>query len=251
MGLNSWTTERKNKVRQKTAPIIILVRPQLPENGGAVARAMGNFGLKSLRLVAPLFSPLDPKAIAMAAGAEAILENATVHSTLEEAIADLPYVYGTCAVERLMVKKYIPVREAMPEIAACGRVGIVFGPERTGLNNEELSNFRAILHVPVDPGFSSLNLAQAVAITAYEWYQTRNDFKGKLHIGETVPATHEQIHGFLGALEHSLDETHFWRIDHKKPIMWRNLQNIFTRMDLTEQEVRTLHGMIKSLRSAK
>ena len=232
---------------QKMAPIIILVRPQLPENGGAVARAMGNFGLKTLRLVEPLFSPLDPKAIAMAAGADAILKNATVHPSLEEAIADLPYIYGTCAVERLMVKKYIPVREAMPEIAVCERVGIVFGPERTGLSNEELSNFRAILQVPVDPEFSSLNLAQSVAITAYEWYQTQSDFKGKLHLGDSIPATNEQLQGFLGALEHTLDETHFWRIDHKKPIMWRNLQNIFTRMDLTEQEVRTLHGMIKSL----
>ena len=232
---------------QKTAPIIILVRPQLPENGGAVARVMGNFGLKTLRLVAPLFSALDPKAIAMAAGADAILENATVHTSLEEAIADLPYVYGTCAAERLMVKKYIPVREAMPEIVACERVGIVFGPERTGINNDELPKFRAILQVPVDPGFSSLNLAQSVAITAYEWYQTQGDFKGKLHLGETIPATNEQIQGFLASLEHSLDEAHFWRIDHKKPIMWRNLQNIFTRMDLTEQEVRTLHGVIKSL----
>lgn len=235
-------------MNQKTAPVIILVRPQLPENGGAVARAMGNFGLKSLRLVAPLFSALDPKAIAMAAGADAILENATVYSTLEEAIADLPYVYGTCADERLMVKKYMPIREAMPEIAACGQVGIVFGPERTGLSNEELPKFRAILQVPVDPEFSSLNLAQAVAITAYEWYQTHSGFKGKLHLGDTIPATAKQIQGFLGALEHALDETHFWRIGHKKPIMWRNLQNIFTRMDLTEQEVRTLHGVIKSLR---
>ncbi len=235
-------------MNQKTPPIIILVRPQLPENGGAVARAMGNFGLKSLRLVEPLFSPLDPKAIAMAAGADSILEAATIHSSLEEAIADLPYVYGTCAVERLMVKKYMPVREAMPEIAACERVGIVFGPERTGLSNEELPKFRAILQVPVDPEFSSLNLAQSVAITAYEWYQTQGNFKGKLHLGDTIPATNDQIQGFLGALEHALDETHFWRIDHKKPIMWRNLQNIFTRMDLTEQEVRTLHGVIKSLR---
>ena len=235
---------------QKTAPIIILVRPQLPENGGAVARVMGNFGLKTLRLVSPLFSAIDPKAIAMAAGADTILKNATIYSTLEEAIADLPYVYGTCAVERLMVKKYVPVREAMPEIAACEHVGIVFGPERTGLSNEELPKFRAILHVPVDPEFSSLNLAQAVAVTAYEWYQTQSNFKGKLHLGDTIPATNDQIQGFLGVLEHALDEAHFWRIDHKKPIMWRNLQNIFTRMDLTEQEVRTLHGMIKSLKGS-
>ena len=231
----------------KAPPTLILVRPQLPENGGAVARAMRNFGLKALRLVAPLFSPFDPKAIAMAAGAHPILENATVHATLDEAIADLHYVYGTCAAKRHMVKRYLPLREAMPEIAACTDVGIVFGPERTGLTNEEFPKFRAILHVPVDPEFSSLNLAQSVAITAYEWYQTQNEFKGKLHLGESLPAPSQQIQEFLAALEHTLDARRFWRIDHKKPVMWRNLQNIFTRMDLTEQEVRTLRGMVHSL----
>jgi tRNA/rRNA methyltransferase len=231
-------------------PIIVLVRPQLPENGGAVARAMRNFGLKKLRLVAPLFSPLDPKAIAMATGADLILESATVYATLDEAIADLSYVYGTCATERQMVKQYSPLREAMPDIAACSGVGLVFGPERTGLTNEELARFRAILHVPVDPEFSSLNLAQSVAITAYEWYQTHHGIgKGKLHLGDSIPAPNAQIQEFLTALEHALDMKRFWRIDHKKPIMWRNLQNIFTRMDLTEQEVRTLRGMIKSLSS--
>lgn len=234
--------------RAKSPPVIILVRPQLPENGGAVARAMGNFGLTSLRLIAPLFSPLDPKALAMAAGADAILEQATLYPSLEEATADLRYVYGTSAGERHMIKRYLPVREAMPEIASCAQAGIVFGPERTGLTNDELPQFRAVLHVPVTPDFSSLNLAQAVGITAYEWYQTQTDYKGKLYLGETLPASAGQVQGFLTALERTLDEVHFWRIDHKKPIMWRNLQNIFTRMDLTEQEVRTLHGMMKAMR---
>lgn len=234
----------------KAAPVIILVRPQLPENGGAVARAMRNFGLKTLRLVAPLFSPLDPKAVAMAAGADPVLENAAVYATLDEAIADLAYVYGTCATQRHMVKRYVPVREAMLEIAACADVGLVFGPERTGLSNEELPKFRAVLQIPVDPAFSSLNLAQSVAVTAYEWYQTQGGFKGKLHLGESVPAPAAQIQEFLAALEHVLDAKGFWRMDHKKPIMWRNLQNIFTRMDLTEQEVRTLRGMIKLLSSS-
>jgi tRNA/rRNA methyltransferase len=141
----------------------------------------------------------------------------------------------------------MPVRDAMPAIAACEGVGIVFGPERTGLTNEDFPKFRAILHVPVDPEFSSLNLAQSVAITAYEWRQIQSPFKGKLHLGETVPASQAQVQGFLSALEQALDTSNFWRMGHKKPIMWRNLQNIFTRMDLTEQEVRTLRGVIKSL----
>lgn len=236
-------------MNDRNPPIIILVRPQLPENGGAVARAMGNFGLKTLRLVAPLFSPLDPKAVATAAGADAILKDARIYATLDEAIADLPYVYGTSATERQMVKRYAPLREAMPEIAACPDVGLVFGPERTGLTNEELSKFRAILQIPVNPEFRSLNLAQSVAVTAYEWYQTHAGFKGKLRLGDSVPASSGQIQEFLTALEQALDARNFWRIGHKKPIMWRNLQNIFTRMDLTEQEVRTLRGMVKSLSS--
>lgn len=233
----------------KTPPIVILVRPQLAENGGAVARVMNNFGLKKLRLVNPLFDHLDAKAMAMAAGADVLLEQAEVYDSFEAAIGDLAFLYGTCATERQMVKEYAPLRKAMPVIAMQERVGIVFGPERTGLLNDELACCRTILQVPVNPQFSSLNLAQAVAITAYEWYQTQEDFSGKLHLGETIPASSAQIQGFLSSLEKVLDETRFWRIDHKKPIMWRNLQNIFTRMDLTEQEVRTLHGMLNSLRS--
>ena len=235
-------------VKRKFPPAIILVRPQLAENIGSVARVMGNFGLKALRLVNPLVSPLEEKAIATAAGADALLEGATIYPSLDKAIADCAYVYGTSAGMRDMIKRHLPVREAMAEIVACDQVGILFGPERTGLTNEELVKCRTVLHVPVDPGFSSLNLAQAVAITAYEWYQMQGHFAGKLHLGETVPASHQQIQGFLNTLEANLDEVHFWRISHKKPIMWRNLQNIFTRMDLTEQEVRTLQGMIKSLR---
>ena len=159
--------------KNKFPPAIILVRPQLPENIGAVARVMANFGLKNLRLVNPLVPPLDAKAIAMAARASAILESAPIYPSLDEALADLLYVYGTSAGTREMIKRNTPIREAMEEIAICDRVGIIFGPERTGLTNEELSKCRAILYIPVDPKFSSLNLAQAVAITAYEWHHTQ------------------------------------------------------------------------------
>ncbi|MBM3468801.1 MAG: RNA methyltransferase [Alphaproteobacteria bacterium] len=234
---------------KNSSPVIILVRPQLPENGGSVARVMANFGLETLRLVTPLFTPLDPKATAMAAGADRVLEEATIHESLDDALADLMYIYGTSAVERHMVKRYEPVRKSMTDIAVCEHVGIVFGPERTGLTNEELSKCRAVLHVPVNPEFNSLNLAQAVAIIGYEWYQTQISMVGKLRLGETVPASNKQISEFLKSLEYILDEKKFWRVSHKKPIMWRNLQNIFTRMDLTEQEVKTLRGMIKSLTS--
>ncbi len=165
----------------KSFPTIILVRTQLPENAGSTARAMANFGLNSLRLVAPLFDPMDPKARSLAAGADHILENATIFTCLDDAIADLNYVYATCATQRHMVKRYASPKEMMSEISVSQKVGIVFGPERTGLTNDELPKFRAVIHVPVDPNFSSLNLAQSVAIVAYEWYQTLTEFKGKLH----------------------------------------------------------------------
>lgn len=235
----------------RIAPILILVRPQLPENVGAVARAMANFGLERLRLVEPLTDPSDPKAVATSAGADHILTQAKQFSTLQEAIADLTHVYGTCATERDMVKHYLPLRSAIYEISqnlSPQKVGIVFGPERTGLSNDDFVLCRSIIQIPVCENFSSLNLAQAVVLVGYEWFQSLQiPAESKFHMGETQLASSVQVQHFLTDLEKSLDEKKFWRIDHKKPIMWRNLQNIFTRMDLTEQEVRTLWGMIRSL----
>lgn len=233
-------------------PIIILVRPQLPENVGAVARAMANFGLETLRLVEPLSDPLDPKALATSAGADLVLTKAEQFSSLKEAISDLTHVYGTCATERDMVKNYLPLRSAISEISESSspqKVGIAFGPERTGLSNDDFALCRSIIRIPVCTDFSSLNLAQAVVLVAYEFFQSHQTPVGNFHIGETQLASRGQVHHFLADLETILDEKKFWRINHKKAIMWRNLQNIFTRMDLTEQEVRTLQGMIRSLYS--
>jgi tRNA/rRNA methyltransferase len=209
---------------------------------------MANFGLENLRLVAPLFNPLDSRAIAMAAGAEAILRKALVFDSLENAIADLVYVYGTSASERHIIKHNQSARAAMEKIVLQSHTGIVFGPERTGLTNTEMTFFRSVIHIPVKVEFNSLNLAQAVAITAYEWFQTQTSYTGKLHLGDTSPAKIDDIRNLLTVLEHALNEMNYWRIDRKKPIMWRNLQNIFTRMDLTEQEVRTLQGVIRTLK---
>ncbi|MBY0281258.1 MAG: RNA methyltransferase [Alphaproteobacteria bacterium] len=231
-------------------PVIILVETQLSENLGAVARAMANFGLIDLRLVNPKVSTDDPKAVAMAVGADRILEKALVFSILSEAISDLTHVFATTAVIRQMVKKCYTPKACVTLVSQnpSWKVGFLFGPERTGLSNEDISLCSGVIHIPVQPDFSSLNLGQALVIVAYEYYLKKTEPKEQyLQIGESTPAPLEQVQYFLSNLEEKLDHTYFWRADYKKPIMWRNLKNIFTRMDLTEQEVRTLNGVLDFL----
>ncbi|MCX7337910.1 MAG: RNA methyltransferase [Alphaproteobacteria bacterium] len=233
---------------------IILLETQLAENLGAVARAMGNFGLTSLRLVNPRVSPADPKAIAMAVGADAILSNAPIYSCLSDATADLTSLFGTTAIEREMIKRYYSPRRfaewSQQQESNHPRIGLLFGPERTGLSNDDLAKCNGVIHIPVCPEFSSLNLGQAVVVIGYEWFCAHSHCHHEdshLHLGDTSLATHQQVAFFLNALEQKLDTARFWRVAHKKPIMWRTIQNIFQRTDLTEQEVRTLHGIVDAL----
>lgn len=235
--------------------IILWHQPQLAENLGAVARAMGNFSLTQLRLIAPLCSPLDDKAIATSAGADRILQQAQIFETLEEATADLHWLYGTCATVRHIIKHYTPIHEAAPQIitqALNNKTGILFGPERTGLDNDILSRCHGIIQIPVDPLFSSLNIAQACVVIGYELYKNAQTQKGnspqsQFHYGETSPAPQAQLDAFLMNLEQQLDAINYWRVPSKKPLMWRNLQNIFTRLQLTHQDIQTLWGVINSL----
>lgn len=239
--------------------IILWHQAQLAENMGAVARAMGNFSLTQLRLIAPLCSPLDDKAIATAAGADSILQQAQIFATLEEATADLNWLYGTCATVRHIIKTYTPIHEIAPQIinqSLTTKVGILFGPERTGLNNDILSRCHEIIQIPVDPNFSSLNIAQACIIIGYELFknacqQNGAPLQSQFHYGETCPAPQNQLDAFLTDLESRLDDTHYWRVPSKKPLMWRNLQNIFTRLHLTQQDIQTLWGMINTLHRKK
>lgn len=232
-------------------PIFILIRPQLPENIGAVARAMANFELHNLRIVQPTCNIHDEKAIAMAAGADYLLSQATVFETVEAATADIQWLYGTCATKRHIIKEYIPLSLVMEEIAqnvTHAKIGLLFGPERTGLDNETLSRCHRIIQIPVNPDFSSLNLAQAVSLMGYEWFTQSQELKIDFVCGETHPATQSSLTRFLIDLEHDLDHTNYWREFHKKPIMWQNLQNIFTRLQLTEQDLRSLRGVFQSLK---
>ncbi len=232
-------------------PAIILVGPQLGENIGTAARAMLNCGLTDLRLVAPRDGWPNPQAWAPAVGAHGVLEQARVFPTLTTAVADLRRVYATSARHRDMVKPVLTPRQAAAEIHAKSvqgeRSGILFGPERTGLSNDEVVLAHRLVEVPLNPDFSSLNLAQAVLILAYEWWQARPASESPAQPSGVLLATHAELTGFYAHLERALDATGFFKTPELRPSMVRNLRNLFLRADLTEQEVRTLHGVLTAL----
>jgi tRNA/rRNA methyltransferase len=235
------------------APVVILVRPQLGENIGMAARAMANFGLSELRLVAPRDGWSEDGAVYRAAfdasvGANAIIKQATLYPTVEAAIADLNKVFATTARERDQAKPVVSAEgfalEAKARCDAGQRIGILFGPERTGLNNNDVSLADCLVSFPVNPAHSSLNLAQSVSLTAYEWFKARegSDAPFKLeHV--TPPASREMLLSFFEQLEKNLDDVGYFTPPAKKPVMIRNLRNIFHRMDMTEADVRTLRGI--------
>lgn len=230
-----------------TPLVILLLAPQLPENVGAIARIMKNFGLEHLRVITPLCRLTDPQALAVAAGADEILHNANSYATLTEAIQDLDAVWATCAQERDGIKPYSLPEVIMPEITSYTKPGILFGPERTGLSKDIIARCKAVIQIPTQPGFSSLNIAQSLAIIGYTWFQKQSIRPHYLRTGDTQLATEGARDHFLQHLEESLNYVNYWRHPQKKPIMWRTLMNIFTRIDLTDQEIQSLHGVIRSL----
>jgi tRNA/rRNA methyltransferase len=233
-------------------PVVILVEPQLGENIGAAARAMANFGLARLRLVKPRQPWPNPQARKMASGADRVLDEATLYDTLEAAIADCALVVATTARGHDQAKPVIDAakaaQRAAPRIAGGETVGILFGRERTGLENHEVSLADCILTMPVNPAFASLNLAQAVAIVAYEWFKQAT--AGALPFAmpwRSPAASKQQLLSFFASLEHELEKVEFFRPPDKRDTMQINLRNIFTRMQLTAQDIRTLHGVITAI----
>jgi len=233
-------------------PVVILVEPQLGENIGTAARAMLNCGLDELRLVRPRDGWPNAKAVTAASGADAVIENARLFESTAAAVADLNRVYATTARHRGMIKPVVTPRRAAAEMRASAargeRVGVLFGPERTGLVNDDIPLADTVLQVPLNPGFSSLNLAQAVLVVAYEWFAAGAGTPPReLVTNETRPATKAELLNFFAHLEQELDDCGFLRHTDKRPSMVRNIRNLFQRAELTEQEIRTLHGIIKEL----
>lgn len=232
------------------APAIILVEPQLGENIGMVARAMLNCGLQDLRLVRPRDGWPNPAASGAASGADAVLEAARLFATTAEAVADLARLYATTARPRDMTKPVFTPRGAALEMrSGKGRPGVVFGKESKGLHNDDVALADAVVTVPLNPAFSSLNLAQAVLLVGYEWRLAGDATPARQLVmpKETRPATKEEILGLFEHLERELDACGFLFPPEKRPAMARNLRNTLGRAELTEQEVRTFRGIVACL----
>lgn len=229
-------------------PCVILDRPQLAENIGAVARVMANFGLEDLRLVNPRDGWPQERAWPSASGADWPLDNARVFDSVAAAIADLKLVYATTARNREVQLPVMNPRQAASALVEADLpCGLLFGAERAGLETQDIALTQAIVTIPIDPRFKSLNLAQAVALNAYEWRMAL-DASPPAEFRQTVrPANQEELLGLYEHLERDLDEAGFFHPPAKKPSMVRNLRVIFARAGLTEQEVRTLRGVVTAL----
>ena len=234
------------------SPVVVLVRPQLAENIGAAARAMANGGLFHLRLVAPRDGWPQEKAWRTASGADRILDAASVHASVADAVADLHRVHATCPRPRHIVKPLLTARGAAAELRAlCARglrAGVLFGPERAGLDNDDMAQADTLIRYPLNPAFPSLNLAQAVMVLAYEWWQAEAPaVPRQLMTNETRVATKAELENFLAHLTDQLDACGFLRNAPKRPGMVRNIRHFFQRGEVTEQELRTLHGVVTEL----
>ena len=236
----------------QTPPVIILVCPQMAENIGMTARAMMNCALYDLRLINPREDHLSSKALSASSGADEILKNAKTYTSTSEAIADLNMLYATTARRRNQIKTIYTAEKAMLSINQASQTGnkcgVLFGPERTGLENDDISLADAIIEIPLNPKHCSLNLSQAVLLVGYEWYKTQINAQEEQFItNATNPATKKQLLKFLEFLENSLIDFKNLQDVEKHPTLLRNLHNIFTRSRLTEQEINTLYGIINHL----
>ena len=245
-------TDKTKRWIETPAPIVVLVEPQLGENVGAAARAMANFGLSRLRLVKPLQGWPNEKARVMAAGADRILDGTVLYDTLNDAIADCSFVVATTARNHDQAKLVVSAEAAASEMAlrvtAGENVAIVFGRERIGLENHEVALADRILTLPVNPAFASLNLAQAVVIVAYEWFKRATGAQLPFSMPEkSPPAPKQQLDAFFSDLERELERVEFFRPEEKRGTMSLNLRNIFQRMAPTQQDIRTLHGVMNAI----
>ena len=231
-------------------PAIVLVRPQMGENIGAAARAMLNFGLDRMRLVSPRDGWPNPNAVAMASGAGRVLDAAGVYDDLAGAIGDCEYVFATTARGRELAKPVLSPERAMAEaramVAAGRKVAVLFGPERAGLENEDIARANAIITVPVNPEFVSLNLAQTVLLTAYEWRRQGGDVEHEV-LANTEFASAIEVEKLAEHYEARLEDAGYFFPPTKAPAMKLVLRNMWSRLGLTGTDVQRFHGMLRQL----
>lgn len=233
-------------------PVFILVRPQMGENIGGAARAMLNFGLERLRVVGPRDGWPNPRAVAMASGAGRLLDHAGPFDSVQTAIADCDFVFATTARGRELTKPVMTPERAMEyarELAAAGkRVGVLFGPERAGLENEDVVLANAIVTVPVNPEFPSLNLSQCVLLLGYEWRrQTEVVAPEVMELARTEFASGVEVEKLGDHFEERLEAAGFFYPESKVAGMKLSLRNMWSRLNLTKAEVATFHGMLRQI----
>jgi tRNA/rRNA methyltransferase len=244
------TDHSRAAAAEARTPVFVLVEPQMGENIGAAARAMWNFGLDRLRLVNPRDGWPNERATALASGAARVVDRAEVYPTTAEAVADLHRVYATTARPRDLTVTVMTPEAAMAEArgrAADGeQVGVLFGPERAGLSNADIVRAQRVVSVPVNPVFGSLNLAQCALLIAYEW---RRQAEETPRVERTAgrPATQVEVDRLIDGLEARLEAVGFFFPEIRKERMEANLRNLIRRLELTETDVRTLHGVFRAL----
>ena len=244
------TDKTKNWVAEP-GPIVVLVEPQLGENIGSAARAMANFGLSRMRLVKPRQAWPNEKAHVMAAGADRVLEAAVLYDSAAAAVADCHMVFAATARAHDQAKPVVGPEEAARLMASAVREGqnvaILFGRERYGLEGHEVGLADRVVTFPINPAFASLNLSQAVLVMAYEWFKLAGAGLPFAMPQKSPPATKQQLLAFFANLERELDKVEFFRPPEKRAGMLLNLHNIFQRMELTQQDIQTLHGVILAI----
>lgn len=235
-----------------TQPAFVLVRPQMGENIGAAARGMWNFGLDRLRVVSPRDGWPNSRAVAMASGAGRLLDEAGLYDTTADAVGDAAFVFATTARSRDLTKPVYSPQAAMTEardrIARGERIAVLFGPERAGLENDDIARANAIISVPVNPDFPSLNLAQCVLLTAYEWRRATTDVVSvDIEMAGTEPATQIEIDKLAEHYEDRLQTAGFFFPETKAEGMKLTLRNLWSRMPLTRADVQILHGILRQM----
>ncbi|RMD50180.1 MAG: RNA methyltransferase [Alphaproteobacteria bacterium] len=236
-------------------PIFVLVRPQLGENIGAAARAMLNFGLSAMRLVAPRDGWPNPAAAATASGAGRVLDAARLFATTGEAVADCHHVYALTArpreIERPVLDPTAAIADMRARLAAGERVAVLYGPERSGLETADVALAGTIVTVPTNPEYPSLNLAQAVLLMAWEWGRAASLPLPAARTPESRPARREEIAHLTARIERALEARGYFWPEHKAPVMRRNLRALLARLPLTDTDVRLLHGVVQTLTRAE